>query len=120
MGKFGIVAVLLAAIFNAAPALADISDSQLEGLIGWTIIGTKKISGYVKEDGAEVSGFAGCDHGRVIIFSDRTTVTCQSYGYHYSFVPTAVLLGKTVSHEGQSFTLLKMIVNDNIYDVSAH
>lgn len=119
MGKFAAVAFLLVGIFNSASAMAGISESQLSNLTGWTILGTKQISGHVKADGTKESTFEGCEHGRVIIFADGTTVTCQSYGYQYAYMPTAVILGKSISHEGQSFTILKMIVNNDIYDVLA-
>jgi hypothetical protein len=85
--------------------------------VGWTIVASKTIDGYIDENGKRNSSFEGCDYGRVVIFRDGTSVTCNSYRYHYAYAPTAIILGKIVTYKGKKYTLLKMIVEDDEYDV---
>lgn len=92
-------------------------ESVLAKNIGWTIVDSKTIDGYRKENGEKEDSFEGCDHGRVIFFRDGTSATCNSYGYQYAYAPTAIILGKSVAHQGKSFTILRMIVDGQEYDL---
>lgn len=72
-------------------------------LIGYTILDIKIINGT----------FEGCDFDKKIIFTDNTYVTCMGYGYTYSYMPEAIILGK--NYKGTLF--LKMYVDGELYDV---
>ena len=48
---------------------------------------------------------------------DGTTVTCNSYGYQYAYMPKAIILGKSFLHKGKKIMMFKMIVDGNEYDV---
>lgn len=92
-------------------------ESLLERNIGWTIVDSKTIDGYKKENGEKEDSFEGCEHGRVIYFRDGTSATCSSYGYQYAYAPTAIILGKPVAYQGKTLTMLKMIVEGEEYDL---
>lgn len=81
---------------------------ELAMLTGYTINGSKTISGWVQDDKSG-DAFEGCDYRRKIIFSDNTTLTCAEYSYSYSYRPTAVILSN-----GSFF---KMIVGNETYDM---
>ncbi|MCF7997352.1 MAG: hypothetical protein K9L32_05795 [Chromatiaceae bacterium] len=92
-------------------------ESVFESNVGWAIVDSKTIDGYRKENGEKEDSFEGCEHGRVIYFRDGTSATCNSYGYQYAYAPTAIILGKSVNYQGKSFTMLKMIVECDEYDL---
>ena len=87
--------------FIAIPtiALADLAD-DLDDLVGYKIVARKTIDGE----------FEGCDFDKLIVFDDRTILRCESYGYQYSYRPTAVILFNGYN--------IKMIVDDEVYDMS--
>jgi len=93
--------------------------TALSKLVGWTIIDSKTIDGYRDPDNKGDDTFEGCDYDRIIIFTDGTGVECSSYSYTYAYRPTAILLGKSVNYNGSQFTMYKMVVGDNFYDVRA-
>ena len=85
--------------------------------IGWTIVESKTIEGY-RDIGKEKKGdFEGCDYDRTIYFMDGSTVKCNSYGYQYAYMPTAIILGKSFTHKGTKITQFKMIVESEEYDI---
>ena len=94
-------------------ASADISESDLGGMVGYTIIGTYTVTGWFdkKKDGKKGDSFEGCDYHRVIILDDDKAVVCNGYGYSYSYRPRAVILS-----DGSSY---KMVVSGHAYDVVA-
>ena len=105
-------ALLVASTYSYADC-----ESVLESNIGWTIVDSKTIDGYRKENGKKEDSFEGCEHGRIIFFRDGTSVTCNSYGYQYAYAPTAIILGKFVTYKGKNLTMLKMIVESEEYDL---
>ncbi|WP_172201092.1 hypothetical protein [Campylobacter sp. RM16188] len=72
-------------------------------LIGYTIVDVKTVA----------DDFEGCDYDKKIIFTDDTYVTCNSYGYSYSYRPKAVIFA--TQYNGH--TLFKMYVNGNVYSI---
>ena len=109
------VAVLLAGITTLVtdPASAALAD-KLERLVGYTIVASKTVEAWV-EDKKKSDGFEGCNHGRVIIFTDGTALTCNTYSYSYSYRPTAVILAKKIG-AGYDF---KMVVDNDVYDMES-
>lgn len=87
---------------------ADTAD-VLNGLVGYTVVLSATITGYIDSDGKREDSFNGCAHGRVIIFDNNKGLTCATYSYTYSYHPSAVVLSN-----GSSY---KMVVGDEIYDM---
>ena len=85
-------------------------DYQLMELVGYTILGSKTITGWYDQEGKKGDSFDGCDYGRVIVFDNSKVLTCTGYHYHYAYRPTAIILSN-----GSSY---KMIVADQIYNMS--
>ena len=44
-------------------------------------------------------------------------LTCAGYGYQYAYMPTAIIFAKKVSYGGHSFYDIKMLVEDEMYDM---
>jgi len=82
---------------------------DFENLIGYTIIDVKHING----------DFEGCDYGKKIVFMDGTYITCNCYHYHYTYSPKAIILAKSIKYKGQNLFLIKMIVDNYIYNMEA-
>ena len=102
-------------LFIAMPAYADLA-YELEDLVGYTIIASKTIDHWYDDDEKDDS-FNGCSHGRVIVFTDGTKLTCAEYGYQYVYRPTAVILARKIILQGKPFYDFKMIVEDEVYDM---
>ncbi len=109
-----LIFVIFAALV-ALPAHADLAD-ELDDLVGYTITASKTIDRWYDDDEKDDS-FNGCSHGRVIVFTDNTTLTCAEYGYQYAYRPTAIILAKEISYQGKLFYDFKMVVEDEIYDM---
>ena len=77
--------------------------------VGWTIIYSGTVTGYIDEDGNEESSFEGCEFGRVLIVDYTKQVTCQTYSYSYSYMPDIVVLNNGPSMEA--------CIDDDMYDV---
>ena len=76
-------------------------------LLGYTLIDEKTIDGE----------FEGCDFDKRIIFMDGTYLTCATYSYSYSYMPTAYIYAKRFEYKGKVYTDFKMVVEDEIYDM---
>jgi hypothetical protein len=94
-----------------AVASADISESDLADLKGYTILGSWTVTGWYdpNKGGKKGTSFDGCEHGRVIILDDSLTIKCSEYSYSYSYRPKAVILS-----DGTSF---KMLLNGHAYSM---
>lgn len=102
----------------ASNAYADTA-SKLEKFVGYAIVASKTIDFWV-EDGKKEDGFSGCSHGRKIVFTDNTALTCNTYSYHYAYRPTAVILAKQIgSYGGRTLYDVKMVVDDDVYDMNS-
>lgn len=112
------IAKLLCAASLSLPglAMADLAD-ELEDLVGYVIVASKTIEGW-REDRKSEDGFSGCSHGRVIVFTDGTALTCNTYSYSYAYRPTAVILAKQFKFQGREMYDFKMVVEDEVYDMS--
>ncbi len=103
-------------LLTANPSSADCAD-ELENLEGYTIVAVKTIEGWYDDDEKDDSSFNGCSHGRVIVFTDGTGLTCAEYGYMYAYRPTAIIFAKEISWKGKSFHDFKMMVEDEVFDM---
>lgn len=104
-------------LLYSSNVVADIDEYQLEELVGWTIVASKSIAGYRDPGEKKSDDWEGCDFDRTVYFSDGTTVTCYSYGYQYAYMPKAILFGHEITHEGKKYTMYKMLVQGQLYDV---
>jgi hypothetical protein len=102
-----VLSLLLAVAF--IPVKADISESDLADLKGYTILGSWTVTGWqdTGRNGKKGDSFEGCEHDRVIILDDSLTIKCDEYSYSYSYRPKAVILGN-----GSSF---RMLLGGHIY-----
>lgn len=120
MGNFTnivfLIIIFCLSLTLSATVLAD-CENVLENNIGWTILDSKTIEGWRDTGGEKEDGFEGCDYGRIIYFLDGTQATCNSYGYQYAYMPTAIILGNNIEYKGKAFTLIKMIVGCEEYDL---
>lgn len=106
---------VILSVFAIRPAHADLNN-ELKDLVGYTIIASKTIDRWYDGD-KQNNSFNGCSHGRVIVFTDNTTLTCAEYGYQYAYRPTAIILVKEFSYKGKSFYDYKMVVENEVYDM---
>jgi len=110
------MAVGTVCLFLQSEVSADLA-SKLETLIGYSIVSSKTIRGWYDSDEKEEGAFKGCRHGRVIVFTDGTGLTCAQYGYQYAYRPTAIILAKRIQIGGRDLTDFKMIAEDEVYDM---
>lgn len=94
-----ILIAFLCTLTTSTAAFASLADN-LESYVGYKIIAKKTVAGE----------FEGCDFDKKIIFDDRTVLTCATYGYQYSYRPTAIIL-----FNGSN---IKMVIEDEAYDMS--
>ena len=92
----------------AMPAFAGAANG-LESLVGYTIVASKTIDGWLDVNGKKGESFEGCEYGKIIVFTDNRVLHCATYHYHYAYRPTAVIL----SNGSQ----VKMVVDDEVYDM---
>ena len=106
-GKMFVLMAKLATAL-AVPAEAgcevDISD-----YVGWQIIYSGTVTGYIDEDGKKENDFKGCEYGRILIVDYTKKITCAEYNYTYAFHPDIVVLSNGLS--------LKACIDDEMYDV---
>jgi hypothetical protein len=76
-------------------------------LLGYTLIAEKTIDG----------DFEGCDFDKKINFLDGTYLTCATYSYTYSYMPTAYIYARQIEYKGEVYMDVKMVVEDEIYDM---
>jgi hypothetical protein len=107
--KKKIAGTLLIAMCGAA--FADISESDLADLKGYTILGSWTVTGWVDpgKNGKKGDSFEGCEHDRILILDDSLTITCAEYSYSYSYRPKAVILS-----DGSSY---KMLLEGHVYSM---
>jgi hypothetical protein len=115
MKKFSLIFALVFSLV-VLPTYAGLAD-DLDDLVGYTIIASKTIDRWHDDHEKGDTSFNGCSHGRVIVFTDNTALTCAEYGYQYAYRPAAVILAKEITFHGKSFHDFKMIVEDEIYDM---
>lgn len=84
--------------------------NELNELVGYTILGNKKIVGWYDQDGKRGQSFEGCNYGRTIVFEDNKILICRNYHYHYGYRAEALILS-----DGQNF---KMMIDDHVYNMS--
>ena len=87
-----------------ASCTVDISD-----YVGWQIIHSGTVTGYIDDNGVEQDDFEGCEWGRQLIIDYSLAVTCVTYNYSYAYNPDIVVLSNGSS--------LAACIDDEMYDV---
>ena len=82
----------------------DISD-----YVGWQIIHSGTVTGYIDDNGVEQDSFEGCEWGRQLIIDYSLAVTCATYNYSYAYHPDIVVLSNGSS--------LAACIDDEMYDI---
>lgn len=93
--------------FGANSAIACRID--VSRYVGWTIVYSGTVTGYITDDGVEEDSFEGCEYGRVLIIDYNKQLICQTYSYSYSYYPNIVVLDNGGSREA--------CINNNMYNV---
>ena len=83
---------------------------DLSSYVGYTIVHSGTVTGYIDDNGQEQSSFEGCDYGRILIIDYSYQVTCSSYGYSYAYHPDIVILKGSYGAVA--------IIDDDVYDIS--
>lgn len=100
----GLAAIALATL---AQQVAAFDTSDFDDVLGYTVVAVTQ----VEDD------FEGCDFDKKIRFDNGWTLTCSSYSYSYSYRPDAVLFAKTLVYRGVNYWAIKVIIDDEIYDM---
>ena len=95
--------LLVALALSTQPASADLASDL------------SRLTGYVIFDDETIDDFEGCEYGKIIQFRSGGHVTCNDYGYQYSYGADAVILVRPID---KATYLCAMIVEDEIYEVS--
>jgi len=77
--------------------------------VGWTIVYSGTVTGYIDENGAEQDDFEGCEHGRQLIFDYTKAVTCAEYSYSNAYRPDILVISDGTS--------MKACINSDMYDI---
>ena len=108
--KSDLVAVVLAGLAMVVSGSAHAScEIDIADYVGWKIIYSGTVTGYIDDDGKEEDNFEGCEYGRVIIVDYHKQVICEEYGYSYAYHPDIVVMSNGHSR--------KACIDDDIYDV---
>lgn len=103
-----LITVLLLMINMSSFSLADCDEITEDR--SWDMIYTGTVTGYRDTDGKTGDDFEGCDFGRDLILDYSKKVTCNSYNYSYSYMPTIQVYSNGYS--------LKACIDNDMYDVS--
>jgi len=82
----------------------DVSD-----YVGYSIIFSGTVTGFINDDGQEEDSFEGCEHGRVLIVDYNKSVVCSEYSYAYAYHPDIVILANDYSWVA--------CIDDDMYDI---
>lgn len=98
------IAFLVAASLCAQPAL---SCDELDEVVGYTLVAHTNVRG----------SFEGCDHDKLIEFDNGWILRCSEYGYSYAYHPDAFIFAKRITYQGRTLTILKVCIDDEMYDM---
>lgn len=90
----------------STPALA-IEVSDFSDMVGWTIAAVTSVQGE----------FDGCDFDRKIKFSNDWVLVCKSNSNANLLQPEAVIFTKEFKHQGNTYWVIKALINDKLYDM---
>lgn len=91
------------------PASALACKIDISRYVGWTIIDSGTVTGYVDKNGQEQDEFEDCEYDRILIIDNDKIVTCAEYSYSYAYRPEIVVLAKDQTMEA--------CIDDEVYDI---
>jgi hypothetical protein len=103
-----VVGVVACVVVFSAQAVASCK-VDVSRYVGWQVIYSGTVTGYINEDGKEEDSFESCEHGRVLIVDYTNVVTCAEYSYSYAYHPDIVILSKG--------STMKACIDNEMYDV---
>ena len=86
------------------------SSCDFSRYVGYSIIYSGTVTGYIDSDGKQKDSFEGCEHDRVLIVDYNKQVVCSTYSYSYSYRPDIVILK-------QGYSAIAIIDGEK-YDIS--
>ena len=84
-------------------------ETDMSDYVGWKIIYSGTVTGYIDENGRQKDDFEGCEHGRALIIDYSKQVTCDGYNNSYVFHPDIVVLSNGYS--------IKACIDNEMYDI---
>ena len=107
--KRTVLTVLIVFMLGGYSAARAVCRVDISRFVGWQIIYSGTVTGYINKKGQRVDDFEGCEYDRVLIVDYSRSVTCAEYSYSYSYMPDIVIMS---SGNG-----LKACIDDEIYDI---
>jgi len=108
--RFFTICLTLALLFGSTTKAHSDCSVNLSDFVGWKVIYSGTVTGYIDENGRKQDDFNGCEHGRELIVDYSKKVTCNEYNYSYAYHPDIVVLSNGSS--------LKACIEDEMYDIS--
>lgn len=99
----------LSLILGLATSASAYCEVDVSDYVGYQIIHSGTVTGYVDDNGAQQDDFEGCEWGRQLIIDHSLSITCATYGYSYSYYPSIVILSN-----GNSMVAY---IDNEMYDV---
>lgn len=103
------IALIGALLFFASGVSNASCKIDVSRYVGWSIVHSGTVTGYVDDKGKEHDDFEGCEYGRRLIIDYRYQVTCTTYSYHYAYHPDIVILSngssKVACIDGDTFDI---------------
>lgn len=103
-----LILTALVALVLAAPAFARLKARDFRKLVGYTVI----------EVTNAVGDFEGADFDKAVALDNGMVFKFNEYNYSYSYRPDVVVLAKKVTVGKDSALLWKLIIEDELYDVT--
>ena len=98
---------LTCSVMWPAVSHSDAAD-EFSGMAGWTILAVTRVDGE----------FEGCDFNKKIEFVNGMVLECSTYGYTYSYSPSAVIFVKVGEYNDLEFYMIKALIDDEMYDMA--
>jgi hypothetical protein len=98
--------VLATFLLMPKPSFA-LDASDFSGLEGWTVAAVTQVR----------NEFEGCDFDRRIRFTNGWLLTCGTYSYSYSYMSDAVIFVKNLQSQNRAFWSVKVLIDDEFYDM---
>ena len=99
----------LSITLGLATLVSAYCEVDVSNYVGYQIIHSGTVTGYIDDDGVQQDDFEGCDWGRKLIIDHSLSVTCATYSYSYSYYPDIVILSS-----GNSMVAC---IDNEMYDV---
>jgi hypothetical protein len=103
-----LIVTTLIALVLASPVFARLKARDFRKLVGYTVIEITNV----------VGDFEGADFDKVVILDNGMVFTFNEYNYSYSYRPDVVVLAKRITMGKDSALMWKLIIEDELYDVT--